>query len=77
MLSLFSAFILAHVLATYGRPDIVHSVLISGGIALGFIVPAFGVNNLFAGKSMTLLAIDGGYWVVNYSLMGVVFGLIR
>jgi hypothetical protein len=76
ILNLFSAFFLGHVLATYGNPTAGISVMIAGGIALAFIVPAFGVNYLFAGKSMTLLAVDGGYWLVIYSLMGLVFGLL-
>lgn len=74
LLNLFAAFILGHVLATYGHPDLAVSVMIASGIALGFIVTAFGVNYLFAAKSLKLFAIDAGYWVVMYSLMGAIFG---
>ena len=74
LLNLFAAFILGHVLATYGKPDLGVSIMIAGGVALGFIATSFGVNYLFASKSLKLFAIDAGYWVVIYSLMGAIFG---
>ena len=75
LLNLFSAFILDHTLTTYGAPDLNLSVMISGGVALGFIVPAIGVNYLFSRQSLRLFLIDAGYWLVIYALMGVVFAL--
>ena len=75
-LNLFSAFILDHTLTTYGAPDLNLSVMISGGVALGFIVPAIGVNYLFSRQSLRLFLIDAGYWLVIYALMGVVFALL-
>ncbi len=77
LLNLFSAFILDHVLATYGAPDLNLSVMISGGLALGFILPAIGVNYLFSRLSLRLYAIDAGYWLVVYSLMGAAIYLLR
>lgn len=74
LLNLFASFILGHVLATYGKPDVGISVMIAGGVALGFIVTAFGVNYLFASKSLKLFAIDAGYWTVIYCLMGAIYG---
>jgi len=74
VLNLFSAYILAHVLRTYGDPPLSLSVMIAAGIALGFIVPAIAVNYLFSLKSLKLFLIDGGYWLVAYSLMGAIFG---
>lgn len=76
LLNLFSAFILDHVLTTYGAPDIELAMMITGGAALGFILPAFAVNYLFARQSLRLFAIDGGYWLVIYSLMGAVLSLL-
>ena len=76
LLNLFSAFILDHTLTTYGAPDLNLSVMISGGIALGFIVPAIGVNYLFSRQSLRLFLIDAGYWLVIYAVMGVVFALL-
>lgn len=46
------------------------------GAVLGiiFIVPTFGVNYLFARKSLTLYAIDTGYMVLQMALMGAIMG---
>ena len=76
LLNLFAAYILGHVLATYGRPPAHVDIMIAFGVAAGFIVTAFGVNYLFAGKSFKLFAIDAGYWIVTYSLMGAIFGYL-
>ena len=75
LLNLFSALVLAHVLKTYGNPGLHVSVMVAGGMALGFVLPAFAINYLFSRKSLKLFAIDGGYWLVIYSLMGVIFSL--
>jgi hypothetical protein len=76
LLNVFSAFILDHTLSTYGAPGLNLSVMISSGVALGFIVPAIGVNYLFSRQSLRLFMIDAGYWLVIYSVMGVVFALL-
>jgi Protein of unknown function (DUF1761) len=76
LLNVFAAYILGHVLATYGNPPFNVDIMIAFGVALGFIVTAFGVNYLFAGKSIKLFAIDAGYWIVTYTLMGVIFGYL-
>lgn len=76
-LNLFSAFILGHVLATYGGPGLQVSMMIGFGIGLGFVATALGVNYLFQRKSLVLFGIDAGYWVVTYTLMGAVFGALR
>lgn len=75
LLNLFAAYFLGHVLATYGNPALSVDVMIALGLALAFVVTAFGVNYLFAGKSFKLFLIDAGYFVVSYSLMGLIFGL--
>ena len=49
--------------------------MIAMGLALAFVVTAFGVNYLFGGKSFKLFLIDAGYFVVTYTLMGFIFGL--
>lgn len=77
LLNLFSSFILDHVLATYGLPDLNLSVMISGGLALGFILPAMAVNYLFSRMTLKLYAIDAGYWLLVYSLMGAVLFALR
>ena len=74
--NLFSAFILDHTLGTYGDPGMGLSVAIALGVAFGFVVPAYGVNYLFAGRKIALFLIDAGYWVVTYAVMGVILELL-
>lgn len=76
LLNLVSAFILDHTLATYPGLDVVTQVMIAFGVALGFIVPAMGVNYLFARLSLKLFLIDAGYWMVIYTVMGLELALI-
>ena len=76
LLQLIAAFFLGHVYATYGGPSPKTTILIALGIALAFIVTAFGVNYLFAGKSVKLWAIDSGYYIVTYTLMGAIFAYL-
>jgi uncharacterized membrane protein YwaF len=73
LFSVLSAVFLGHLLASTGvtKPHVM--MMISIGIAIGFIIPAFGTNYLFGRKSGTLFAIDAGYWVVFYAAMGAVF----
>ena len=74
ILNLFAAYVLGHVLATYNHPAIGVSMMISGGIGLGFVATAIGVNYLFSQKSLRLFVIDASYWTVIYTVMGAVFG---
>ena len=70
--SVLSAVFLGHLLAFFDT-NMRSTLMISCGIALGYIVPAIGTNYLFARKSGKLFAIDAGYWVVFYAAMGLVF----
>ena len=72
VLNLVASFVLDHVYGTYNNPDLATSVMISGGIALAFIVTSIGVNYLFSRQSLKLFLIDAGYWLVIYCVMGVV-----
>ncbi len=76
LLQLFASYFLGHVFATYGGLSNVATIQTAFGVALAFIVTAFGVNYLFAGKSLKLWAIDSGYYLVTYSLMGVIFAYL-
>jgi hypothetical protein len=76
VLNVVSAFVLDHTLGTYGDPDMSLSLMIAGGIALGFVIPAMGVNYLFSRMSLKLFLIDAGYWLVIYCLMGAVLNLL-
>jgi hypothetical protein len=74
-LYLLMAFIVGHTLATYGNPALGVSIMIAGGVGLGFVAPAFGISYLFAHRSMRQFLMDAGYWILTYCLMGAVFGL--
>lgn len=73
--SVLSAVFLGHLLAFFDTGPR-STMMISTGIALGYIVPAIGTNYLFSRKSGKLFAIDAGYWVVFYAAMGAVFVLL-
>lgn len=74
--SLLSAVFLGHLLAHFDTMSARSTMMISVGIALGFIVPAIGTNYLFSRKSGKLFAIDAGYWLLFYAAMGAVFVLL-
>lgn len=76
VLQLFAAYFLGHTFATYGNLTPNTTIMTALGIALAFIVTAFGVNYLFAGRSVKLWLIDSGYYVVTYTLMGAAFAWI-
>jgi Protein of unknown function (DUF1761) len=77
LLYLFMAFIVGHTLATYGNPELGVSIMIASGVGAGFVAPAFGISYLFAHRSLKLFWMDAGYWVLTYSAMGAVFGVMR
>lgn len=73
LLSLVASATLAHVLTYFPGLPIGSLLLVSMGIALGFIIPAIGTNYLFSQKSKTLFLIDATYWLLFYAAMGLVF----
>jgi hypothetical protein len=76
LFSVLSAVFLGHLLAHFGEMSMRSTMMISTGIALGFIVPAIGTNYLFGRKSGKLFAIDAGYWIAFYAAMGLAFALL-
>ncbi len=75
LFNVLSAVFLGHLLAHFDT-EFTQTMMISVGIALGFIVPAIGTNYLFGRKAGTLFAIDAGYWIAFYAAMGLVFGIL-
>ena len=73
LFSIVSAIFLGHLLAHFGETSARSTMMISTGIALGFIVPAIGTNYLFSRASLKLFGIDAGYWIFFYAAMGAVF----
>ncbi|RED15875.1 DUF1761 domain-containing protein [Parasphingopyxis lamellibrachiae] len=76
VLSLVASTTLAHVLTYFPAADLGTILMVSVGIALGFLVPAIGTNYLFSQKSRTLFLIDATYWLLFYAAMGVVHALL-
>jgi hypothetical protein len=73
LFSLLMSWTLAHSFATYATElDFMTKVLTGFGVAIGFVVPAMGVNYLFSLKSKALFFIDAGYWVLFFTVMGAV-----
>ncbi|HEX2616870.1 MAG TPA: DUF1761 domain-containing protein [Flavobacteriales bacterium] len=50
-----------------------HGLVCGAGIA----ATSFAINYQFADRSLTLLAIDGGYHIVQFVLYGLILGLWR
>ncbi len=73
LLSIVSALFLGHLLAHFGAMSARSTMMISVGIALGFVVPAIGINYLFSRATPKLFLIDAGYWLLFYAAMGAVF----
>lgn len=48
--------------------------LFGGFLAVIFVLPAFATNYLFARKPLALFAIDTGYWILQFALMGAIMG---
>jgi len=77
VLNLVAAAVLDHVFGTYGAIDLGLALMVSGGIAIGFVVTSIGVNYLFSRMPRALFLIDAGYWIVIYLVMGAILGLLR
>ncbi len=77
VLDLWMAFVLDHLYGTYDMPLGLHyQLLIAGGIALGFVIPAMIVNYLYQQAKRNLFLIDGGHWLVVFLVMGTVLHLL-
>jgi len=56
-------------------PPLSEAVISGLLVGLCFVATSFGINYQFAQRSLTLLAIDGGYHTGQFLLLGVVLGL--
>lgn len=73
VLMLIAAALLA--VAAGPAPEIGRSTGIGLAVGLGWVATAFGINYLFAGRRVALFAVDAGYNVVLFPLMGLIIGL--
>ncbi len=76
VLDLVMAFILDHVLGTYNYPGLSDTLMIAGGVALGFVIPAMIVNYLYQQATLKLILIDAGHWLSAFLAMGAALSLM-
>ena len=75
LLSLLAAWAVA---ALIGRaePSLLFAVHVGLLAGVCFVATSFGINYLFAGRSLKLWLIDAGYHVLQFTLYGLVIGLM-
>jgi hypothetical protein len=73
VLMLIAAAILA--IALEPDPNVPRSVTVGLAVGIGWVATAFGVNYLFAGRRFALFAVDAGYNIALFALMGLIIGL--
>jgi len=56
-------------------PGITKSISFGLVVGVGWVATSFGVNYLFAGRRFVLFAVDAGYNVVLFALIGLIIGL--
>lgn len=71
-------FIAAFVFGMFLGPQPSLGLGLGAGVSAGLCWVAFsmGIAYMFAGRSFTLIAIDGGYVVVEFTLFGLIFALL-
>ena len=76
-LLLLTASMMGHMFARIGADTLAIKpwlyFMMSGGLALFFVLPAVTLNYMHQRVSTRLGMIDGGYWLVAYLAMGLVF----
>ncbi len=60
-----------------GGVNLGNGVTVGFMLWLGFIAPAYLVNNLFAGCGFKVWAIEVGNWLVNFLLFGAILGYLH
>jgi len=73
LLALMAAYVFALFLGP--KPVLRHAVGVGFHAGLFWVAGSFGINYLFASRSLKLWLIDGGYHTVQFTLYGVVLGL--
>ena len=76
VLSLVISWTMAHTFQSYAGfgadLSVMAKVLTGFGVALGFVVPAIGINYLFSQKTLKLFFIDAGYWLIFFTVVATV-----
>ena len=77
VLLLVSATMMGHMFARVGAETLAAKpwlyFMMSGGLAIGFVIPALWISYTHQKLTTRLAMIDAGYWLVSYLAMGAVF----
>lgn len=67
----------ASVFALFLGPNPALGFAVGAGVSAGlcWVATSFGINYLFAGRSLKLWLIDGGYHILQFTLYGLILGL--
>ena len=74
---LVMALILYRVMGPLSGPRLIEGLLGGATLWLGFVVTTTGVNYAFQRKSLALLAIDAGHWLLVLLIQGGLIGGLR
>ena len=81
VLLLVSSSMMGHMFARVGAPTLAAKpwlyFMMSGGLAVAFVIPSLWISYCHQRISTRLALIDGGYWLVGYLTMGLVFWIAR
>jgi len=71
-------FVASYVFGLYLGPDPGRAFAVAAGAAAGvcWVATSLATNYLFEGRSGVLIAINGGYHAVRFTLIGLSFGLL-
>ena len=73
VLALIAAIAFAYLIGA--RASLGYAISVGLIVGIGWIATSFGVNYLFAQRSLKLFLIDAGYHAVQFLLYGIIFGL--
>ncbi|HET7334681.1 MAG TPA: DUF1761 domain-containing protein [Rhizomicrobium sp.] len=73
VLSLIASFVFAMFLGP--NPPLMLALGAGFAAGAGWVATSFGINYLFARRSLKLFAIDGGYHTLQFTLIGLILGL--
>jgi len=75
ILSIIAATVLSLIIQPV--PNLQHALITSGVCALGLVGTSLGIQYIFERRSLAFWAINSGYHVVQFLLIGLVLGLWR
>ena len=73
LLSVLAAFVFARFLGP--APDLKYALVTGATVGFCFVAASFGIDYLFANRSLKLWLIDGGYHTLQFVLYGLILGL--